>query len=77
MPVTVGAKKALRRDKKREMVNKPIRSRLKKQLRRVREEAKPENISWVYSSIDRAAKKRVIHKNTANRLKSRIARKTG
>lgn len=33
------------------------------------------NISEAYRRVDRAAKKGVVHKNTAARLKSRLAKK--
>lgn len=72
MPVTQSAKKALRRDRRREEFNKPIQSRLRTALIQAREDPNPENISNAYSVIDRAAKTNVIHKNKAARLKSKL-----
>ena len=77
MPVSASAKKALRRDRAREAVNKPIRSRMHNVLRQASEEQSPEIIPQVYSIVDRAAKKHIIHKNKAARLKSRIQRTIG
>ncbi len=74
MPVTKTAKKALRRDRRRESVNNPIRSKVRRFLSRVRQDSTQENLSLAHSAIDRAAKKRVIHKNKAKRLKSRLSR---
>jgi small subunit ribosomal protein S20 len=72
MPVTKSAKKALRRDIQRESVNKPIRTRMRKFVRVALDEPSSENIAAAYSSVDRAAKKKVIHANRAARLKSRL-----
>lgn len=76
MPVTASAKKALRKDQRRELRNKSIRSRIHAVLRKALEDPSPENISVAYSIFDRAVKKHVIHKNKAARLKSRIQRTT-
>ncbi len=74
MPVTPSAKKALRRDRRREEVNKPIRSKMRTALQRALEEPTSEHVSVAYSAIDRAAKSHVIHKNKAARLKSQLLR---
>lgn len=72
MPVTKSAKKALRRDKRRRIVNLPYKKELKAALKRVRERSTNKNLSDAYSAIDRAAKKKVIHQNKASRLKSHL-----
>jgi small subunit ribosomal protein S20 len=72
MPVTTSAKKALRRDKRRTLINKPVRSKMKSAIQKTNEDPNPENISAAYSAIDRASKKRVIHANKADRIKSRL-----
>ncbi len=74
MPVIKNAKKALRRDRQREKVNTPIRSRVHRYIKRLKEDSTPENLSLAHSAIDRAAKKGIIHKNKAKRLKSRLSR---
>lgn len=74
MPVTVSAKKALRRDRRRTMVNRRIRHRLKKALKDARENPTKKLLSQAASILDRAAKKKVIHFNKAARLKSRLAK---
>lgn len=74
MPVTVSAKKALRRDQRRAVINKRIRRRLKQVLKQARENPTNKLLSQAVSILDRAAKKRVIHPNKAARLKSRLAK---
>ncbi len=74
MPVTTSAKKALRRDRRRKTVNLRIKKKMKAALRRAKEEPTKKNLSLAYSAIDRAVKKKVIHKNKAVRLKSRLSK---
>lgn len=65
MPITSSAKKALRVARVKKANNDKLRKKLKLLLK------KPtKNLSDVISLIDKATKKRVIHKNKANRLKS-------
>jgi len=74
MPVTTSAKKALRRDRRRKTVNLRIKKKMKTALRRAKEEPTKKSFSLAYSAIDRAVKKKVIHKNKAVRLKSRLSK---
>lgn len=74
MPVTVSAKKALRRDQRKTIINRRIQSRLKEALKQARENPTKKHLSQAASIIDQAAKKRVIHPNKAARLKSRLAK---
>lgn len=76
MPVTTSAAKALRRDKKRTKVNKPISAKLLTFLKRAEKNSSAENLAQAFSRIDRAAKKGVIHKNKASRLKSKLQKKS-
>ncbi len=74
MPVIDSSRKALRRDNRRTAINKPIRSRMKRLIREAQSDPNKDNLSLAYSAIDRAAKKKVIHKNAASRLKSGLAK---
>lgn len=74
MPVTVSAKKALRRDKRRTQVNRVIRSRLKNVIDTTKKTKDVALLPQAYSIIDRAAKKGVIHSNKAARLKSQLSK---
>jgi len=80
MPQRKCAAKSLRVDKKRVSHNQALRSDLKKEIKSLRamiaqakfDEAK-EKIKTVFSKLDRAAAKGIIHKNTASRRKSSFA----
>lgn len=70
MPVTQSAKKALRRDKRRTIINRRIKEKMKTALKKAKERPTNQNLALAYSALDRAAKKKIIHKNKAARLKS-------
>ena len=72
MPVTKSAKKKLRKDRKRTIRNKILKERYKRLLKKALKDPKEENIRRAVSAIDKAAKRHVIHKNKAARLKSRV-----
>ena len=80
MPITSSAKKAMRQANARTEKRKPYKTRLKTELKKVLTLVKTDAaaakkaLSEVYSVIDVAAKKNLIHKNNANRKKSRLAR---
>jgi len=72
MPITKSAIKALRQSQKKRMQNLKTKRSLKdavKKTKTVRELAKAQ------SAIDKASKKKYIHKNKAARLKSRLAKR--
>ena len=54
--------------------NKAVKSNLKSTMKRARALLSPEMVKEAVSTIDRAAARGVIHKNAANRYKSRIMR---
>ncbi len=74
MPVTKTAKRALRGSKKKETVNKLIVSKLEAAIRTARKGKTAEKILKAVSLTDRAAKKKVIHKNKAARIKSQLSK---
>ncbi len=74
MPIIKSAIKKLRVDKKRQIINKAVKSRAVNLMGIFRKEAKPEGLAAVFSAIDRAAKKRIFHPKKADRLKSRLAK---
>lgn len=80
MPVTESAKKALRQSKKRMAQNLVFKKKFKMTIKEFRKEVSASNLEkaksllpTVYQSVDKAAKKGVIKKNTASRYKSRLA----
>jgi len=79
MAHTRSVKKRIRQDRIRKMRNRGYKRRMKKEITATLSAAPGEKVtasSKAYSIIDRAAKRGVIHKNTAARKKSKLAKKT-
>lgn len=74
MPVTKSAAKALRKTKRKTHVNKIIRGKIKRAIKLASQKPTLANFKSAVSVLDRASKKKVIHKNKATRLKSRLAK---
>jgi len=74
MPQTTGAIRKLRADKKKAAVNVAIRTAYKQEVTKFKKKPTAKALVDLYSKIDRAAKKKVIHKNKASRLKSRLSK---
>lgn len=79
MPRRRSAVKRLRVDKKRHLKNIKIKQQIKKTLKKFQALLSAKNVDEaksllrkVYSLLDKAAKKSVIHPNTVNRKKSRL-----
>lgn len=74
MPIIKSAKKKLKQDKFRTIVNLVYRNKIKKTLKEAREKKTKKSLKSAYSALDRGVKKKVIHKNKAARLKSRLSK---
>ena len=81
MPITKSAKKALRQNKtrhERNLVRKEAYKKLVTQYRKAistkNAEAAAKMVPMVFKALDKAAKNKVIEKNKASRLKSRLAK---
>ena len=80
MPIIKSAKKALRVSRERKAFNDITRSKVKSAIKGVKmavknsDEAVATLLDKAYKELDTAAKKIVIHKNKASRLKSRLAK---
>jgi len=79
---TKSAKKRIRSSKRRQSYNKPIRSRVKTYLTKAEEvissgnmEVAIEVVRQAISTLDKAAKRGIIHRNKAARHKSRLMKK--
>lgn len=72
MPVTKTAKRALRASKRKEQMNKKFISKLENALRKAQKKPSKKSVLEAISLVDKAAKKNIIHKNKAARLKSRL-----
>lgn len=76
MPVTKQAKKKLRKDIRREKQNLKTKEGFKKVVKKTRNTPTVKKLSEAAKVIDKAAKKGIIHKNKAARLKSRLSKLT-
>lgn len=81
MPNTKAAAKTVRQDAKRNLRNRQTRSLLKGLIKKTREAVKggdaqtsEDAYKLAAKRIDQSAAKKRIHKNKANRLKSRLAK---
>lgn len=76
MPVIKSAIKKLRQDKRRTAVNNRVRKNVEIVLAKAKKETKDfKVIASAYSEIDKAAKKGLLHKNKASRMKAMLAKK--
>jgi small subunit ribosomal protein S20 len=73
MPITVGALRKLRADKRKTAVNLKVKKALREAVSLMRKKPTEKNLREVYVTADRAVKNKVIHKNKAARLKSRLS----
>lgn len=74
MPVSSSAKRALRASRRKALVNKNIIKELEASIRQAKRLKTKASIQKASSLADRAAKKKVIHKNKANRIKSSLSK---
>lgn len=82
MPRRRTSVKKSRVDKKRHLRNLRVKQELKKTLKKFQSLLSAKNtaeakafLQKVFSQLDKAAKKNIIHPNTASRKKSRLARR--
>ncbi|MFQ5712902.1 MAG: 30S ribosomal protein S20 [Candidatus Scalinduaceae bacterium] len=81
MPTSKSAKKRVRQNAVRRMRNRGDKSALKTQIKRLVSAVESKNfeeaekhLSLTTKGLDKLASKNIIHKNTASRKKSRLAR---
>jgi small subunit ribosomal protein S20 len=81
MPTTNSAKKRLRQDNARRIINRAGRAKLRTLVKKVRTAAEAGDVEAAKTAfrdcqeaLDRAGVKRLIHPNSAARLKSRLAK---
>lgn len=72
MPVLDNAKKALRSSQRKAAFNRGVKSRVKTMVDKMHHQPSAKNLATVHSSIDRASKRNIFHKNKAARLKSQM-----
>jgi len=78
VPRTASAKKALRKSRAANERNRPRRTQLRSAVRKVRAAATKDEAQKALAEairlLDRAGRKNLIHKNTADRAKSRLTK---
>lgn len=74
MPVTKTAKRALRSSKRKALVNTKILQSLEIAIRVARKQKSAAKVLAAIKLTDKAAKKKVVHKNKAARIKSALSK---
>lgn len=74
MPVTKQAAKKLRHDRSRTIQNKKTKGTISQFVKKARKAPSAKSVSVAFAALDKAVKHRLIHKNTAARTKSRLAK---
>lgn len=74
MPVIKSAQKKLRKDKKRTKENKKLKNNFKYAFKKTLENPTQKTIIQAVSLADKMAKKKIIHKNKAARIKSKLSK---
>lgn len=75
MPITKSAIKKLRADKKKATFNRATKTKAKSAVDEFKKLLSSETLSKAFSAVDRAAKKGVIKKGKADRIKARLSKK--
>lgn len=73
MPITKQAEKKLRHDKKVTKQNVAKKRQLRDVVKEMRKSPTNKTLTSAFSYLDKAVKTHLIHKNKANRLKSRLS----
>ncbi len=74
MPILKSAKKSLRQDRHRTIINKPVKTRANVEVAAARKNPTSQTLAQAFAALDKAAKHHVIKKGKANRLKQRLAK---
>jgi small subunit ribosomal protein S20 len=75
MPISLSAKKSLRKSLKNYKENVSFKNKLKTTVKKFLAKPTKSGLEEVYSILDKAVKKNIFHKNKANRLKSNYSKK--
>lgn len=74
MPIIAQAAKKLRHDRKRSIETAHARRDVREAVKTVRATPTAKTLTAVFKTLDKAAKRNIIHANKAARLKSRLAK---
>ncbi len=74
MPIIKQAIKKLAADRKRQAKNDDTRKKIHSLIKKARKTPTQKSLTSVFSALDKAAKRNIIHPNKAARLKSRLSK---
>ena len=77
MPISLSAKKSLRKSLKNHKDNVSFKNQLKTTIKKFLAKPTSDGLKEVYSILDKAVKKNLFHKNKTDRLKSNYSKKVG
>jgi len=77
MPISLSAKKSLRKSLKNHKDNVSFKDQLKTTVKKFLAKPTNEGLKGVYSVLDKAVKNNIFHKNKSDRLKSNYSKKVG
>jgi ribosomal protein S20 len=77
MPISLSAKKSLRKSLKNHKDNVSFKNQLKATVKKFLAKPTSDGLKEVYSILDKAVKKNLFHKNKSDRLKSNYSKKVG
>lgn len=63
----------MRQDIKKTKINRDFKTKLKSQIKKAKKVKNAESIKKAISLLDKAVKKKILKKNTANRYKSQVS----
>ncbi|OGY24129.1 MAG: hypothetical protein A2172_01125 [Candidatus Woykebacteria bacterium RBG_13_40_15] len=73
MPIIKSAKKKLRADNRKQIINKKVKDKVRIALKKFKVAPSTKTLDLAYSALDTAAKKNIIPKGRADRKKGRLA----
>lgn len=74
MPITKSAIKKVKVDARKQGFNKIVRTKALGAIKSFKKTPNKKDLPALFSSIDKAAKKKIFHKKKADRLKSRLTK---
>lgn len=74
MPILANAKKALRSTQRKTKYNNLVSARMRSSLKKIVTQPTADNLSEVFSDVDKALKRNLVHRNKATRIKSRASK---
>jgi ribosomal protein S20 len=77
MPISLSAKKSLRKSLKNHKDNVSFKNQLKTTVKKFLAKPTNDGLKEVYSILDKAVKKNLFHKNKTDRLKGQYSKKVG